>query len=137
MRNIIFKGTDGSIAIMSLVEGADIDDAIRKFRDSHEKGFYIEYFECEPELPLSREFRDAWMYKNNKVVIDEGKAKSIHMSRIRHVRNEKLEQLDKEQLRFLNDVNKLAEIEMKKQELRELPNKWNTLEWPSDIIGER
>lgn len=133
---ILIKGKDGSVAIMSLVEGADKDEAVKKFKDSHPEGNYGDYFEFEGKLPLNREFRDAWTLNGSKIVIDEVKAKDIHLGRVRHVRNLELDKLDKEQLRHISDATKLKEIEVRKQELRELPSKIKNLEWP-DILERK
>jgi hypothetical protein len=58
--NIIFNRIEGSgIAIMSVVEGADKDDAIRKFRECHPGEYLEEYFE-NLEIPLDRSNRDNW-----------------------------------------------------------------------------
>ena len=127
---IILKSKDGKIAIMSLVDG-DVEDAVKKFQDSHPE--YTEYYINDTELPKSRQFRDAWTLKNNKVVIDEAKASSIHLSRIRHARNQELDRLDKEQIRHLANPDKLKELDEKKQVLRDLPDKINTLEWPKEL----
>ena len=78
--NILFKGRDGSIAIMTVAPGADKDEAIRKFKECH-PGHYLEHFEGDIELPQDRTFRDAWTLSNGKVVVDKQKAAEI--SRIR------------------------------------------------------
>lgn len=119
-RIVVLKGIDGSVAIMSLAEGASKLKAVEKFRDSHQKGFYPEYYDYKDELPLDREYRDAWTFKDNKIVVDESKAKDIRIERMRQARDMELDKLDKEQLRVLTDVNKLEEIEKKKQELRDM-----------------
>lgn len=133
MSKIIFKGQDNSIAIMSLAPGAEQEDAIKKFQDSHPKGFYDEYYKIDLELPLDREFRDAWTLKDNKIVVDNKKAMSIHLERIRAARNAALENLDKEQLRWMHaeDMQKL--INDRKQELRDLPAKIKSLDWPEGL----
>lgn len=128
--NILLKGKDGSIAIMTLVEGADKEFAIKNFKDSHPDGFYVDYFEFNGKLPLSREFRDAWTHDGKDVTIDATKAKDINLRRVRNARNVLLEGLDKEQLRYMSDADKLKELEAKKQVLRDLPANLNGLEWP-------
>ncbi len=129
--NIILKGRDGSVSIMTLVEGADKEEAIRKFKEAHAEGMYTDAFEMEEiEMPPSREFRDAWTLQGGKIVIDNTKAKSIHLGRIRHARNLALEALDKEQLKCMSNNVKLKEIDEKKQILRDLPKNVKNLEWP-------
>lgn len=129
---IILKSKEGNIAIMTLVGDSDKEEAIKKFKESH-PDLYTDYYEYDGELPTNRDFRDAWTFKNNKVVVDDKKALQIHMDRIRQSRDSKLEELDKEQLRYFSDSNKIKEIESKKQILRDLPNKWNSLEWPQEL----
>lgn len=127
---VLLKGKDGSVAIMTLVEGADIEDAVSKFKDSHPQGFYIDYFKFEGKLPKTREFRDAWAHNGKQVVIDSAKASSIHLRRVRKIRDAALEQLDKQHLRYMSSPDKIKEIEDKKQELRDLPVNVKGLEWP-------
>lgn len=129
----ILKGKDGSVAIMTLVEGADIKDAVSKFKESHPDGNYNEYLQYDGKLPSSREFRDAWTHNGKEIVIDKVKASSIHIGRIRHSRNAALDKLDKDHLRHLSDPVKSKEIENKKQELRDLPANVRGLDWP-DIL---
>lgn len=129
---ILLKGKDGSVAIMTLVDGADKEDAIKKFKDSHPEGFYIDHFEFEGELP-SREFRDAWVHNGKEIIINPAKAATVHLQRVRNARNIKLEELDKEQLRHIASPDKLRELEDKKQGLRDLPAKIKTLEWPEEL----
>ncbi len=131
--NIILKGKDGSVAIMSLVDGADVEETVQKFKDSHPEGFYVDYFEYDGYFPLSREFRDAWTIKGTKVEIDNTKAMKIHLGRVRVARNRELEKLDKEQLRYLSDPWKPKEIEEKKQILRDLPATVVDLNWPDNL----
>lgn len=130
---IIHKGKDGSIAIMILAPGADKVEAIEKFKNAHPDGFYTEHYEGEFKLPEDRLFRDAWTLKNNKVVIHEQKAKDIHLKRIREVRNKELDKLDKEHLKNLTVPGMIVEIDSKKQVLRDLPAKINSLDWPDEL----
>jgi len=117
---IFFKGKDNSVAIMELAPGADKMDAIKKFQAAH-AGFYEEYFEEDIEVPEDRTFRDAWKLQGSKIIVDGVKAMDIHLNRVRKLRNKKLEELDKEQLRYLSNPEKLKEVEDKKQMLRDLP----------------
>lgn len=134
--NILLKAADGSIALMSLAEGADKEEAVRKFKESHPDENFGDYFEFQGELPLSREFRDAWIHNGKDVVVDNAKALLIHMKRIRHARNAALDLLDKEQLKQLPFPDKLREIESRKQILRDLPSNVKGLDWP-DILERK
>lgn len=130
---ILHKHKDGSIAIMVLAPGADKEEAIRKFKEAH-PGEYVDHFEHDGEMPTDRKFRDAWTVNaKREVVVDAAKAASIHMKRVRHVRDEKLKELDLEQLRYLSDTSKLKELDEKKQVLRDLPNNIKGLEWPGEL----
>ena len=131
MTKVILKNKEGQIAIMSVVEG-DVEEAVKNFQESHPE--YVDYYvQDEIELPESRQFRDAWTLKNNKIVVDNDKAMEIHKGRIRIERNKKLEELDKEQLINYNDPDKLKIIADKKQVLRDLPATINNLDWPTEL----
>ena len=125
---ILLKGRDGSVAIMTLTEGADKEFAIKNFKDSH-PDMYIDHFEFDGQLPC-REFRDAWTHSGNIIKVDSVKAQEIHLGRIRSARDVELGKLDIEQLRHLSDVVKLTELEDKKQTLRDLPANVQGLDWP-------
>lgn len=119
--NIILKNKDGNVAIMTLAPGADKNEAIKKFNE-----FHPDYCEAGENLlvPNSRQFRDAWTLKGNKVVVDVNKAAEIHLRHIRHLRDKKLAILDREQLRHIRNADKLEEIEQEKQLLRDLPQNY-------------
>lgn len=74
-------------------------------------------------LPKDREYREAWTDENpgQQVDVCMKKAKHIHMQRIRHARNKKLNELDVEQVRHIQNPKKLQELEDRKQALRDLP----------------
>ncbi len=130
--SILFKGMDGSVAIMTLAPGADKSEAVRKFKEAH-PDTYIDHFEFNGKLP-SREFRDAWSVDTKqKIVIDKVKAKDIHLARIRHIRNLELDKLDKELIRYISSPDKLIEIEERKQLLRDIPQHVKGLEWPNQL----
>ncbi len=129
---IILKCKEGSVAIMTLAEGADVDETVRKFKESH-PDTYGDWMEFKGKLPSSREFRDAWTHNGKGIVVDAAKASAIHLGRIRHARNAALEKLDKEHLRHLGNPDKVKEIEERKQSLRDLPSKVKDLEWPEGL----
>lgn len=127
---VILKAKDGSVAVMALAPGADKEDAIRKFKDAH-PGMYTDHFEIDDkELPVDREFRDAWTVSGNKITLDKMKAKALHLGRVREARDKELDKLDKQHLRYLSKPDKVKEIEDKKQVLRDLPKTIKDLEWP-------
>lgn len=72
------------------------------------------------DIPTDRTFRDAWAACPESVCrVDMQKAREIHRERLRRARKPKLEALDVETMRNLTNSAKLAEIEAKKQELRD------------------
>lgn len=81
------------------------------------------------KLPKDREFRNAWTDKlpTESVDVDIDKAKEIHVGRLRKIRDKKLEKLDLELMRALEDDDKvkLKEIKAKKQALRDMPANLN------------
>lgn len=73
------------------------------------------------DVPSDRTFRDAWTTKGAKVAVCMDRARDVHMSRLRGARNEKLKQLDAEQMRALGTGEGLERIEARKQALRDMP----------------
>lgn len=121
---IIIKTTDG-VAVMSLAEGADFEDVLFKWKLVN-PGKYISHREMPDEaIPTDRYFRDAWEDTTPELVIDinMAKARDIHLNRIREQRNDELSKLDIEAIKAqdIGDVNALAKIRARKQELRDLP----------------
>lgn len=130
---IVLKGKDNSVAIMELVDESKKDEAIRKLNEIHPDKNYVQVGEGV-KMPENREFRDAWeVSKTGSVVVNKTKAKHIHLDRVRQKRNEKLKELDVETLRYLNDGDKLQEVEAKKQVLRDLPKNVDGLNWPKEL----
>lgn len=83
---------------MELAPNADKEEAIRKFKETHE-GFYTDHIEGDFKFPKSREDRDAWTLVGNKIVVDKQKAKE-------NIKNRQPE-LTLESL--LEEINKLKE----------------------------
>lgn len=121
-KHIIYKKTDGSVAIAVVLQDVDIEEIVRKYMDIHTDVASYSILNQAPVLPENRLFRNAWGVDNkNKVTIDSDKAKEMHMRRLREVRNKKLQEMDAETMKALPDSDKLAEIEQKKQKLRDVP----------------
>lgn len=121
----VIKCTDGSVAIMTLVEGADLSEALRKWGDVN-PGKYLSHRDMEDSaIPKDREFREAWADTTPELVIDFDmvKARKIHLERIRAKRNKELDRLDKEQIKAQDQNNtvEVVKIKMQKQVLRDLP----------------
>lgn len=67
--NVVLKGKDDSVAIMTLVEGADPEEAVRKFKEAH-PGKYVEHFIVDKVETPDYKYRDSWILnKNNKIVV--------------------------------------------------------------------
>ena len=121
----VIKCIDGSVAVMTLVEGADLLKALRKWGDVN-PGKYFSHRNMEDDaIPKDREFREAWADTTPELVIDFDmvKARAIHLGRIRVKRNAKLALLDIEAIKAqdMGLVDKLAQIRVEKQTLRDLP----------------
>ena len=116
MKRIIYVQDNGILAIIipspkwkGTIEGLaqkDVPD-----------GFDYEIVDVA-SIPSDRYFRGAWRKNGVNVDIDMPKARDIHMSKIRSIRNKELERLDIEQLKG-NDVA------AQKQALRDLPDNFD------------
>ena len=121
---IVIKTHDG-VQIMTLVEGANFEDALRKWADVNPNQ-YISHREMPDDaIPTDRTYRGAWTDTTPQLTIDIDmvKAREIHLQRIRIQRNAELAKLDIEAIKAqdMEDATKLAEIRQRKQELRDLP----------------
>lgn len=120
----VIKTTDG-IAIMNLVEGADFDDALLKWKLVN-FGKYISHRDMPDEvIPTDRDFRNAWEDTTPDLVVDinMSKAREIHLKSIREKRNAELAKLDVQATKAqdIGDAETLTQIRTRKQELRDLP----------------
>jgi hypothetical protein len=107
--------------------------------------------ECSTrDLPERDEFRDAWERDTDPQTrtaarVGMGKARAIHMDRIRAVRNKELERLDVEHLRAIEDDDKPRQVEIvqRKKKLRDIPRTFDLARganpralkalWPDDL----
>lgn len=122
---IIIKCVDNSIAVMTLVDGADFSEALRKWKDVN-LGKYFSHREMPDEaIPTDRTYRNAWSDTTPELVIDIDmtKAREIHLNNIRIKRNAELAKLDVEAIKAqdMGDTEALTRIRARKQELRDLP----------------
>lgn len=117
---------DGSVQIMTIINDADADECIGKWKSVH-PGLYAGHRQIPAEsIPSDREFRDAWSSFGIGINVDLTKAKNIHMSRLRLRRNAELVRLDDVQKPLM--AAKMAghgadwdAVEMQKQRLRDMP----------------
>jgi len=121
---IVIKKTDG-VDIMTVIGDSDSSELLRRWRDFN-VGKYISHREMPDDaIPEDRTFRDAWADATPELTIDidMGKAREIHLDRIRIKRNAKLSHLDIEAMKAqdIGDAEALEQIRAQKQELRDLP----------------
>jgi len=121
----VIKCTDGSVAVMTLVEGADLSEALRKWGNVN-PGKYLSHRQMEDSaIPKDRKFREAWADTTLEPMIDIDmvKARAIHLARIRVKRNAELARLDTDAIRAedMGLTEELTKIRAKKQVLRDLP----------------
>lgn len=81
----------------------------------------------DEDLPISREFRNAWADNGRQIYIDLEKARLTHMQRIRYMRDLKLSVLDKELNRAIEQdkTEEVAIIKAEKQRLRDIPQQFD------------
>lgn len=66
----VIKCTDGSVAVMTLVDGADLAEALRKWGDVN-PGKYLSHREMPDDaIPIDRRLRDAWGDTTQELIID-------------------------------------------------------------------
>ena len=131
----VIKCTDGSVAVMTLVDGADFAEALSKWGDVN-PGQYLSHREVDDaEIPTDRTFRNAWE-DSGKIGVNTPKAREIHKDRLRQIRAPLLAALDVEYQRAdesetagedINDQDSVrqaraekARISAKKQALRDV-----------------
>ena len=121
----VIKCVDGSVAVMTLVDGADLSEALVKWGHVN-PGKYLSHRSMPDEsIPADREFRGAWTDTSAglSIDIDMVKARAIHLNRIRTERNAELAALDIEQIKAQDQgrTEDGADLKAKKQILRDIP----------------
>ena len=121
----VIKCIDGSVAVMTLVAGADLDEAISKWKQAHPNKYLSHREMPDDAVPTDRTFRGAWTDTTPELTIDidMAKARGIHLGRIRIKRNAELSKLDTQATKAqdIGDAETLTQIRTRKQELRDLP----------------
>ena len=121
----IIKRVDGSVAIMTLLDNANEAEAIGKWKQVNPNKYLSHRQMPDDVIPTDRTFRDAWADTTPELVIDVDmpKARNIHLESIRIKRNAELAKLDVKAIKAqdMGNVETLAQIRTRKQELRDLP----------------
>lgn len=74
MRHYAIKRNDGFIAIMQVVDGADVEECVRKFKEV-QPNYTTHHPIDKADLPKDRSKRHAWtLDPQGKVIIDPAKA---------------------------------------------------------------
>ena len=153
---LIFKRSDGSVAIGMFLDGVDPAEEMAKYNQSvtGAPAISVRQATIEDSPPpgwdgskSDRTFREAWTDEvaGPQIDVDMPKARTIHMDRIREKRNAKLTELD---LAYMiadenGDNPSKAAIAQQKKVLRDLPGSYDlsghtspdTLkdDWPTEV----
>jgi hypothetical protein len=125
MKRIIYSNYDNKVSVIAPSPnfGGSMDDLIKSIRSVNPDFENIEFFIVdEADIPSDRTFRDAWRINAGSIDHDIETAKTIWRNKWREARAKLLEKLDIDMLRAIgsNDGAKIAEIEAKKQALRDV-----------------
>ena len=125
MKRIIYSNYDNKVSVIAPSPnfGGSMDDLIKSIRSVNPDLENIEFFIVdEADIPSDRTFRDAWRINAGSIDHDIETAKTIWRNKWREARAPLLEKLDIDMLRAIgsNDGAKIAEIEAKKQALRDV-----------------
>jgi hypothetical protein len=111
MKKLVFENDNG----ISIVESTKPLDEVELFNLAKRVAKERPYsFVDIKDFPSSRYFRKSWYLEGDVVKVDIEKAKEEKLSIIRKLRNDKLKELDVEQL-------KGTDVSAQKQKLRDLP----------------
>lgn len=113
--------TDGSVAIMQTVGDATPEECMAKWAPERQAAV-VSHQPIDPAtLPLSREYRGAWILIGNSVVHDISKARDIQRERLRAERAPMLAALDTAYLQAdeAGDAKAKSDIAAQKQILRD------------------
>lgn len=122
MKVIIYTNKNGNVSVCYPTGELPIEEVLIK--DCPAGAIVINNSELPNEYD---EFFNAWRLIDEKVIVNFELAKDITKDRLRTERKPMLESLDVVQLRNLNNPEVLAEIEAKKQALRDATNQVDTM----------
>lgn len=122
-RSILISRQDGGLTILPVPDGVDPFQHVENWRQSAPAEFAPVSVRTVEDgaWPADRSFRAAWVDTGDDVAVDMPKARVLHLARLRQERNDLLTALDAEMLRVIADAKALAEVEARKQVLRDLP----------------
>ena len=129
MKNIVWKRSDGVVAITHIIDQADSETDVPGHSSQDEAVLMIgrgdvphgwEAAGFDAPVPSDRTFREAWAYVDS-VEVDMTKAKEIWRDNIRAARKPILESLDVAFIRALEtgDTELVGDIRAQKQALRD------------------
>ena len=116
MSKVIFTNSDGTVSIMTPIEGTAEECAKRDLPD----GTSYEIVD-DSVIPTDRSFRNAWKQNSKTIETDMAKAREIHKTNIREARVAKFAELDVEFQKALETSSDTTAIVAKKQALRDAP----------------
>ena len=126
MPQLIIKRSDGGVSLGPIDTTADPANEVRKWQDVHPEVSVVSWRTSPVAVTRpSRHFRDAWTddLPGNQIDVNMTKARTIHMDRIRKVRDVELRKLDVVFMRAIEsgDVAEQKRIGVLKQTLRDIP----------------
>lgn len=88
-------------------------------------------------IPQNRIFRNAWILGVNEVLIDHPKAETLHLNRLKILRDKQLKQLDMEYLKALEikDAIEQTRVANLKNQLRTMPETVDLASIPIDQLA--
>ena len=116
MSKVIITNSDGTVSIMTPIEGTAEECAKRDLPD----GTSYEIVD-DSVIPTDRSFRNAWKQNNKTIETDMSKAREIHKTNIIEARVAKFAELDVEFQKALETSSSTTDIVAKKQALRDAP----------------
>lgn len=139
MEKIIYSKLDGNISIVTPASIASIEKVLGSLtQQEYEDHVYsrsVPNGAINPrlislaDLPVSREFRNAWcdVTEENRVDISCEKARDLKLEELRTSRNEKLDELDKTYQMMSETGQDLTAIKAEKQALRDITDPLKSL----------
>ena len=130
MTTVAIQRTDGGVSLMTINDAELQDEIDLFFAVQIEVDKWAESWGSLPvawaivtDAPNNREYREAWVLNNGRVVADMPKARAVHRAKIREVRNKRLDNLDKDTIKAIDDDDTPTrqQIKAQKQRLRDAP----------------